>query len=83
MATEKVILSMLASGVREADRQISRIFSGLVSVLRRERATRVLDMEESGEVEKLRWWWWWWRRRRGCMDWRRRRAKSAILVERK
>jgi hypothetical protein len=27
-------------------------------------------------VEKLRWWWW--RRRRGCMDWRRRRAKSAI-----
>jgi len=76
MATEKVILSMLASGVREADRQISRIFSGLVSVFRRERATRVLDMEESGEVEKLRWWWW--RRRRGCMDWRRRRAKSAI-----
>jgi hypothetical protein len=27
-------------------------------------------------VEKLRWWRW--RRRRGCMDWRRRRAKSAI-----
>lgn len=79
MATEKAILSMLASGVREADRQISRIFSGLVSVLRRERATRVLDVEESGEVEKLRWW----RRRRRWKDWRRRRARSAILVERK
>ena len=79
MATEKAILSMLASGVREADRQISRIFSGLVSVLRRERATRVLDVEESGEVEKLRWW----RRRRRWKDWRRRRARGAILVERK
>ena len=78
MATEKAILSMLASGVREADRQISRIFSGLVSVLRRERATRVLDVEESGEVEKLRWW-----RRRRWEVWRRRRARSAILVERK
>ena len=78
MATEKVIRSMWAWGVREAERQISRIFSGLVSLFRRERAVRVLDLEEGREVEKLMWWRRWgnWRRRR-------RRANSAISVERK
>ena len=44
MAREKAIRSRWMSGVREAALQISRMRSGFVSVLRRERAARVFSL---------------------------------------
>lgn len=44
MARDKATRSRWMSGVREAALQISRMRSGLVSVLRRERAARVFSL---------------------------------------
>lgn len=51
MAMEKAMRSRWESGVRDAARQMSRIFSGFFSDLRRERAARDFCLEESGVVE--------------------------------